>query len=233
MYIEQRSPRSGDQGQGREDVHVLTGSLHKVRRQRVCSSLLRVFYGRKLDTYYICVFRYADFLWYHERPEETAVHATVTATFVHFRNSHMLSVTAHPLTLSSRVEHLRRASELCGTDSALRVRCHHAQVVHRADQIASAIPVFRGGAEFERVLETLPAGSTNANTFQRIRERMSGAEEEGVPLLVRLGETGWFAVRDGLKFSRTVIGEWAHVKVCRNDSRVIIQCKVGVKMRSA
>lgn len=82
-------------------------------------------------------------------------------------------------------------------------------------------------------MESLPAGSFDDSTLMRIRERISGAEEEGVPVLVRLGNTGWFAVRDGAKFNRTVIGEWAHVKVHSNGGSTTIQCKVRVEMWSA
>lgn len=99
--------------------------------------------------------------------------------------------------------------------------------MHRVDRILAATPVFTGGAEFERALKSLPAGMLNESTVGRILERLGAAEEEGVPLLVRFGNTGWFAVRDGTKFSRTVAGEWAHVKFYNsNGGRVVVQCKV-------
>lgn len=63
-----------------------------------------------------------------------------------------------------------------------------------------------------------------------MRERAERAEEEHVPLLVRLRGTGWFAVRDGAKFNCTIIGEWGHVK---SDSiRALLQCKVNERVVS-
>lgn len=161
-------------------------------------------------------------------------HGTVTGTLVYFCNWYTLSTPARSTNLSSKVEHLRAANDGGDTDAALPVRCTHAQAVHQADRIEAATPVFTEGAELESVLKSLPAGSLNKNTLRRIRERISAAEEEGVPLLVRLGDTGWFAVRDCTKFNRTVIGGWAHVKFYSSSgSRILIQCKVRMKIRSA
>lgn len=56
--------------------------------------------------------------------------------------------------------------------------------------------------------------------------RADQAAKEGVPVLVRVGNTKYFAVRDGQKFNRTVIGEWAQVKYEKNGKKMF-QCKVG------
>ena len=59
-----------------------------------------------------------------------------------------------------------------------------------------------------------------------MRARADQAAKEGLPLVVGVGSTKYFAVRDGQKFNRTVIGEWAHVKYDKSGSK-IFQCKVG------
>lgn len=148
---------------------------------------------------------------------------------MHFCNLHVLSATGHRVNLSRRTQCVHTASEECEPRNALHTVCNHGAAVNTADKahkIASATPVFRGEAEFESALERLRKGSLNEKMLTRIRNRLKDANDEGVPLLARVGDTGWFVVRDGSRYNRTVIGEWAHVKVSRKGSGVAIQCKV-------
>lgn len=80
--------------------------------------------------------------------------------------------------------------------------------------------------DFDGALAKVPAGTFNAATAGAMRARADQAAEEGVPLLVRLGCTQYFAVRDGQEFNRTVVGEWRHVKYDESGIKMF-QCKVG------
>lgn len=79
---------------------------------------------------------------------------------------------------------------------------------------------------FECALAKIPAGIFNAATAGAMHARAEQAAKEGVPLLVGIGDTKYFAVRDGPKFNRSVIGEWGHVKYEESGSKMF-QCKVG------
>lgn len=119
------------------------------------------------------------------------------------------------------------------TDSLLPDNCEHAEVVRQLEAsfepMPSADEVF-AGPDFEGALAKVPEGNFNVSTLRAMRERDGRAEEEGVALLVRLGETKWFAVRDGAKFNRNVVGEWAHVKWERKGGSTSFQCKVNKRL---
>ena len=119
---------------------------------------------------------------------------------MHFCNLHVLSATGHRVNLSRRTQCVHTASEECEPRNALHTVCNHGAAVNTADKahkIASATPVFRGEAEFESALERLRKGSLNEKMLTRIRNRLKDANDEGVPLIARVGDTGWFVVRDG------------------------------------
>lgn len=129
------------------------------------------------------------------------------------------------------MENLRSAATTGGdTDTALPPRCVHAQAVHDTVELQLATPLLTGLEDVERALTRLPQEAFSLKIMEGIRTRARRAQEEGVPLLVGLGDTGWFAVRDSATFNRTVIGEWAHVKYVRGGSSVRIQCKVRERL---
>lgn len=55
------------------------------------------------------------------------------------------------------------------------------------------------------------SGILKAKECDRILDLNASAVKEGVPLLVQIGTTGWFAIRES-SFRRSVVGGWAHVK---------------------
>ncbi|CAN0318702.1 unnamed protein product, partial [Scytosiphon promiscuus] len=120
------------------------------------------------------------------------------------------------------------------TESVLPGRCPHADVVREREASLAPIPTAESifaGADLEQALERVPAGTFNESTLRAMRDRSVRATEEGVPLLVRIGDTNWYAVRDGEKFNRIVIGEWAHVKCNGEGESKAFQCKVSEKLR--
>ncbi|CAN0257207.1 unnamed protein product [Ectocarpus sp. 8 AP-2014] len=132
-----------------------------------------------------------------------------------------------------KVEQLRAAAGRQGdTNSALADRCQHADVVRKAEvssqSISTAIACLNRDGEFNNALASVPPGTFNEKMVRAMQQRHARAKEEGVPVLVRLAETGWFAVRDGVTFQRNVIGGWGHVKT-RSDttdgSGHMFQCK--------
>ncbi|CAN0500265.1 unnamed protein product, partial [Ectocarpus sp. 12 AP-2014] len=132
-----------------------------------------------------------------------------------------------------KVEQLRAAAGRQGdTNSALADRCQHADVVRKAKVSSQSIPTatacLNGDGEFENALASVPPGTFNEKMVRAMQQRYARAKEEGVPVLVRLAETAWFAVRDGVTFQRNVIGGWGHVKT-RSDttdgSGHMFQCK--------
>lgn len=128
--------------------------------------------------------------------------------------------------MSFRVETLSNAAG--DEDSALPARCRHAEVVREADissvQIPKAHTLFTA-EEFDLALRKLPKGVFNLSTVRAMRARADQAALEGVPVLVGLGDSKFFAVRDSIKFGRTTIGEWAHVKYDKDGSKMFL-CKV-------
>ncbi|CAN0357126.1 unnamed protein product [Ectocarpus sp. 6 AP-2014] len=132
-----------------------------------------------------------------------------------------------------KVEQLRAAAGRQGdTNPALADRCQHADVVRKAEVSSQSIPTatacLNGDGEFENALASVPPGTFNEKMVRAMQRRYARAKEEGVPVLVRLAETAWFAVRDGVTFQRNVIGGWGHVKT-RSDttdgSGHMFQCK--------
>lgn len=79
---------------------------------------------------------------------------------------------------------------------------------------------------FKHALEKVPAGTFNRATVTAMQARADQAAKEGVPVLVCLGNTKFFGVRDGHTFNRTVVREVAHVKYDESAIKMI-QCKVG------
>ena len=73
-------------------------------------------------------------------------------------------------------------------------------------------PVFTSNEDAKRavaaVAERGGVAKTNVETMKECAVR---AKREGVPVLVRMGETGWFAVRQSTPLTRVAAGEWAHV----------------------
>eukprot|EP00903_Cladosiphon_okamuranus_P012692 g11868.t2 len=127
-----------------------------------------------------------------------------------------------------RVESLSSAAT-GDTTSALPSRCAHAEVVVEAERKSAPMrqtSVALRASDFESALEKVPGKTFNARTTASMRARADQAEKEGLPLLVSVGSTKYFAVRDGQKFNRTVIGEWAHVKYDKSGSK-IFQCKAS------
>lgn len=150
---------------------------------------------------------------------------------------------SHPIITLCRIETLKRARH-GAADTNLLERCPHADVVYEAKRafapIPTADPLFATKLEFDKALEKLPTGSLNKSCVEKMHSRAAAAEEEGVPLLVRLGnKSGWFAMREGGSFNRTIVGEWAHVKCdglegcgsTRDDRKSrscrFLQCKVS------
>lgn len=126
-----------------------------------------------------------------------------------------------------RVENLRAAATTSeATNTALPARCPHAMAVFETADPRPATPLLDGMEVVEQALSRLPQAAFSEKTIEDIRKHASRAEAEGVPLVVRLGDTNWFAVRDGAKFNRTVIGEWGHVKCTHVGGDTTIQCKV-------
>lgn len=145
---------------------------------------------------------------------------------------------------SCRAEILRKTAEHGAAATNIEGRCFHAQVVHEAESSSKLIPaallLFNLKLALEGVLATLPKGSLNNASEAKIHSRATAAENEGVPLLVRVGDTsGSNAVSDGPRFNRTIVGGWAHVKcdglegrgAARNNrksrSRKFLQYKVN------
>ncbi|CAB1116124.1 unnamed protein product [Ectocarpus sp. CCAP 1310/34] len=115
------------------------------------------------------------------------------------------------------------------TASALPSRCAHAEVVIEAERTSMPMPkadALLSAGDFKSALDKVPAGTFNPRTVASMRARADQAAKEGLPLLVRVGNTKYFAVRDGQKFNRTVIGEWGHVKYDQRGSKVF-QCKAS------
>lgn len=114
--------------------------------------------------------------------------------------------------------------------------CPHTEVVRQQEASPAPMPeadaVF-SGAEFERALDRVPAGIFNDDTLQAMRQRTDHAQKEEVPLLVGMGDTNWFAVREGAKINDDEIGEWAHVKWERDSGSNLFQCKVRVSLSFA
>lgn len=104
-----------------------------------------------------------------------------------------------------------------------------------SQSIPTATACLNGDGEFENALASVPPGTFNEKMVRAMQQRYARAKEEGVPVLVRLAETAWFAVRDGVTFQRNVIGGWGHVKT-RSDttdgSGHMFQCKVSERLSS-
>ena len=79
--------------------------------------------------------------------------------------------------------------------------------------MAEATALLPSAEEFLRALDAVPTGTFNKHTMQAIRARVARAEELGIPVLVKLGDTKFFAVRDGPNFNRNVVGGWGARKV--------------------
>ncbi|CAN0372978.1 unnamed protein product, partial [Ectocarpus fasciculatus] len=114
-------------------------------------------------------------------------------------------------------------------DSALPVRCSHAEVVFEAERsltpIPAADPLF-WAEEFRQALSTVPRGTFNESTTRAMHTRADQAAQEGVPVIVGLGNTKYFGIKDGHENNRTVIGEWAHVKYEDKGGSKMFQCKL-------
>lgn len=93
-----------------------------------------------------------------------------------------------------------------------------------------ATPIFSGEG-FEAALVSVPTGTFSKHTLKAMRARDTRAKELGVPVLVKLGTTKFFAVRDGAYFQRNVVGGWAHVKCDESGGKTTYQCKVGESYR--
>lgn len=148
----------------------------------------------------------------------------------------------HSMIARGRVEHIARTADYGEVRSELPERCVHGEIVHQAERSsmttpAAATPALTGTAEFEASLAKVQSGVLSAARVTSMRARATAAENEGIPLLVRLGNTGCFAVRDGQEFDGTAAGGWAHVKCdvsdgCgaardrRNSNSRLPQCEV-------
>lgn len=91
-----------------------------------------------------------------------------------------------------------------------------------------ADPLF-SAEEFRQALTTVPPGTFNESTTRAMHTRADQAAQEGVPVLVGLGSTRYFGIKDGHENNRTVIGEWAHVKYDDKGGSKMFQCKVWAK----
>lgn len=96
--------------------------------------------------------------------------------------------------------------------------------------MAGATALLPSAEEFLRALDAVPTGTFNKHTMQAIRARVARAEELGIPVLVKLGDTKFFAVRDGPNFNRNVVGGWAHVKCEESGGKTTLRCKVGQRL---
>ncbi|CAM9956475.1 unnamed protein product [Ectocarpus sp. 12 AP-2014] len=117
------------------------------------------------------------------------------------------------------------------TNSALPVPCCHAEVVLEAERSSMPVPEadpLLSADEFRHALTTaVPAGAFSEGTTRAMHARADQAAEDGVPVLVGLGSTKYFGVKDGLENNRKVVGGWAHVKYDDKDGSKMFQCKVG------
>ncbi|CAM9175839.1 unnamed protein product [Scytosiphon promiscuus] len=117
-----------------------------------------------------------------------------------------------------------------GPHSAPLAHCSHAEVVLEQEASSASIPPADAalcGAAFESALERVPTGTFDDNILRAMRQRTDRAAEERVPLLVGMGDTKWFAVREGAKFDGDMIGGWAHVKWERDGGTNFFQCKAN------
>ena len=115
-----------------------------------------------------------------------------------------------------RVDHTAHTARHDTGESALTDACQHGMAVQaakRSPPIATTTPVFASNEDAERAVAAVAEdGRMGKNHVQTIKEYVERAEGEGVPVLVRIGETGWFAVRQSTLLTRAAAGEWAHVK---------------------
>lgn len=103
--------------------------------------------------------------------------------------------------------------------SAIRSCCQHGEAVVQAlaqerCTVENPTAVFEGD-EIELVLREAtkaPGSLLTAKCCKGILELNASAKREGVPLLIRLGDTGWFAIRQSIESGRTIVGGWAHIK---------------------
>lgn len=114
-----------------------------------------------------------------------------------------------------RIQHTARKSCDDSAASALRDTCKHGLAVDSATRpIPVATAVFACNADVGMVLQMVvdEKEALGENDRGKTLNLVETTTTENVPLLVQLGGTGWFAVRDKKTIQRTVLGESAHVK---------------------
>lgn len=152
---------------------------------------------------------------------------------------------------SRRFGALAREASRSGDDSAVSGVCEHASVVLQdgltiADNIPAAGPVvFALPGLVETAKKVAEAGHLGKEDVTRIEGLDGQARTSGVPVLVRLGDTETFAVRD--ENNRSIPGGWAHVQTTdiarpagsgpqqsalrRSTENDALQCKVNSRWR--